>query len=201
MNILKDNPLPDAITVDGIQYPINTDFRIWMRFDNIFENKQKSTTEELILNIIKMCFKKNENGIKTQLPPNFEKAVDGLLDFYTGSYSYTTQNKENEKTPKRVYSFEYDGDYIYAAFRAQYDIDILNIDYMHWWEFKAMFSALTDTHKICEIMSIRAMDLKSIDDKKMKKHYQKLKQVYDLPDMRSESEKEKDLINALCEVF
>ena len=41
------------------------------------------------------------------------------------------------------------------------------------------------------------MDLSKIKDKAMKKQYKRLKELYKLPDMRSENEKENEFANAL----
>ena len=47
---------------------------------------------------------------------------------------------------------EFDNDLIYSAFKDQYSIDLQEIEYLHWWKFKAMFDALKDDNKIVEIM-------------------------------------------------
>ena len=41
------------------------------------------------------------------------------------------------------------------------------------------------------------MNVNKIKDKTLRKNYKKLKELYKLPDMRSEEEKEEDFANAL----
>lgn len=108
-------------------------------------------------------------------------------------------NKNNKKTSKEVikkekqiYSYEFDDELIYSAFKTQYKIDLQDIDYLHWWKFKAMFNGLNEDNKIIEVMGYREMDLSKIKDKKEKARYKKLKELYALPDMRTQEQKEND---------
>ena len=109
----------------------------------------------------------------------------------------SSKKRGNGNQIKQIYSYEFDDNYIYGAFMQQYNIDLQDIEYLHWWKFKAMFDCLQDDTKIVEIMGYRAMDLRKIKDKKEREHYKKLKNVYKLPDMRSEEEKEADFANEL----
>ena len=93
---------------------------------------------------------------------------------------------------KQIYSYEFDDDKIYSAFMEQYNIDLQDIKYLHWWKFKALFNALSENTQFVKIMGYRAMNVNEIKDKKMKKQYRKLQKMYALPDMRTEEEKEYD---------
>ena len=66
---------------------------------------------------------------------------------------------------KKIYSYEHDADLIYTAFLDQYRLDLNDIDYLHWFKFKAMFEGLKSDNKICEIMGYRAIDVSKIKDK------------------------------------
>lgn len=81
---------------------------------------------------------------------------------------------------------------IYTAFKTQYNIDLEEIEFLHWWKFKAMFNGLKSDNKIVEIMGYRAIDLSKIKDKEEKKRYKELKRIYALPDMRTQEQKESD---------
>ena len=60
-----------------------------------------------------------------------------------------------------------------------------------------MFNSLSEKTKFVEIMGYRAIDLSKIQDKEERKRYEKLKEIYQLPDMRTEEEKEADFSEAL----
>ena len=85
---------------------------------------------------------------------------------------------------------------IFSAFWHDYKIDLNEIDYLHWFKFKALFEGLDDKNRFCEIMGYRAIDLNKIKDKEQKKRYRKLQRQYALPDNRTVEEKEQDFANA-----
>ena len=104
-----------------------------------------------------------------------------------------------KKGKTRVYSFEYDDDYIYAAFMTQYGIDLQDIEYLHWWKFRAMFHSLTNQNEFVKIMEYRSIEIKSDMSKEQQSFYRKMKRLHALPVAKSEDEKmnaiEKALLN------
>ena len=170
----------------------NSDFRTSIMFELLMQGK-KYTKEQKIFQALRLYY------------PNFEqiedveKAIDDLLWFYRCGKELANSNKKSRSgnQDKQIYSYEFDDTYIYGAFMQQYKIDLQDIEYLHWWKFKAMFDCLSDDSKFVEILGYRAVDLRKIKDKKEREHYKKLKEVYKLPDMRSEEQKEMDFADAL----
>jgi hypothetical protein len=175
----------------------NTDFRTGMLFEMLMQDRNLDKQIKLI-QAIKLYYPHPEQ-IK-----DFEKAYDDIIWFYTCGKS-DFENKDQDKSEKeskkkktkspkdeRIYDYEYDDGYIYSAFLQQYEIDLQEIKYLHWWKFKSMFDALNKDTKIVEIMEYRAIDLGKIKDKDEKNRYKKLKKIYQLPDMRTEAQKESD---------
>ena len=197
MNLLTDI-LPESIDVCGASYPVNTDFRTWIRFENLIDGLQ-TEPEQTAVDILKLCFKTEKTAFK--LPSSLSETLKALFEFYTGkSLSEETDGTKAKAQSQRIYSFEHDGEYIYAGFMQQYGIDLCKSD-MHWYRFKALFSSLTDETKIGEIMGIRAISLEKISDKKQRSYYARLKRLYALPDTRSEDEKENDLADMIDGMF
>lgn len=170
----------------------NSDFRISIMFELMMQNP-KYTKEQKILQALRL-FYPDYDQLK-----DIKKAIDNIIWFYQCGKELANSNKKSNtnKQNKQIYSYEFDDMYIYGAFKAQYEIDLQDIGYLHWWKFKAMFDCLKEDSKIVEIMSYRAMDLRKIKDKSEKERYKKLKALYKLPDMRSEEEKEADFANEL----
>ena len=94
------------------------------------------------------------------------------------------------KTKKKVISFEYDFDYINAGFMQDYKIDLFEVDFLHWWKFMSLFSALHDDCKICEIIGYRGAELKNFD-KEQRKRIREMQKIYALPDDISKEEKKR----------
>lgn len=175
-NILLDE-LPST-TPHG--YKIKTDFRQAIKFELLMQDKNINDEEKICLAL--NLFYDEIIEPKTQL--------EDIIWFYLkGKEIKNKQNKTSNS--EQIYSYEYDADYIFSAFLETYGIN-LNTAKLHWWEFKAMFEGLNEKTKMSEIMGYRAIDLSKIEDKNEIKRYKKLKQIYQLPDMRTAEEKEAD---------
>lgn len=194
MSILTD-ALPNYVIIDGIKYPIRTDFRVWLEFDNVISS-QKIKAENKIEILIRLCFDKNKCRIA---PPFSKETVSCLCDFYMCKKPHKKSRKND--SCERVFSFEYDADYIYAAFFAQYGIDLLSVPYMHWYQFSALFKGLDEDSRLMKIISWRSVDLSQISDKQKRKAYQKLKEIYALPDERSELQRQYDMASAIFDII
>lgn len=185
MNILVDEL--DAIVKEKIgNIKINTDFRISILFELLMQDNTVSKKEKILQSL--QLYYPDLDKIK-----DFDKAIQDMLWFYRCGKELA-DSKENNivERNKQIYSYEFDDDKIYSAFMEQYNIDLQDIKYLHWWKFKALFNALSKNTQFVKIMGYRAMNVNEIKDKKMKKQYRKLQKMYALPDMRTEEEKEYD---------
>ena len=190
MNILIDL-LSSVVEIDGKEYEINSDFRTSILFellmqDDTLNDKQKINNALLLYYPV--------------IPENINAAIDKILWFYRcGKDLSESKGKGSSKNNTQIYSFDYDDDYIYSAFLDQYGVDLQDIEYLHWWKFKAMFKALKEDNMIVKIMGYRSTDLSKIKDKQQREHCKKMKDLYRIPKAMSKSEKEKisDIENAL----
>lgn len=189
INLLLDNI--NKVVENRIKIPFDTNFRIGIAFEIMMQNPKYSIQAKTYQAI--NLFYPEMNKIK-----DFKKAIDDIIWFYScGKNEEKTSQKTKNIKNRQIYSYEFDNDLIYCAFKNQYNIDLEEIDYLHWWKFKAMFNGLKSDNRIIEIMGYRAMDLSKIKDKDMRKQYKALQEEYKLPDMRTEEEKEQDFANVL----
>lgn len=77
------------------------------------------------------------------------------------------------------YKFDADFKYIHAAFLELYGIDLITVDYLHWWTFRGLFRSLHDC-KFTEIVSYRMAETGEMSEN-LRKHYLKMQEVYELP--------------------
>ena len=191
MNLLLDRP-PTKIEVGGLFYEIDADFRTSIAFELLMMDEE-FTEMEKAARALELYF--------PQIPEDEEQAMEKILWFYLCGREDTKEeeNEETESAPKNiVYSYEYDAGSIYAAFMSQYGIGLVEIPFLHWWKFKALFHALDENLEFMKIMRYRAVDITKIP-KEQKDFYRKMKQIYALPDNRTEEEKEQDFISSLSE--
>lgn len=193
---LLTSKLPTSILIDNIEFKINSNFRNSIVFENLILNEDISK-EEVQDKAISLYYDQ-------PIIDRFKNAaLQGIMWFYSCGRpeKETESRKERHNNTKNsdIYSFKYDDEYIYSAFLDQYGIDLQDVDYLHWWKFKAMFKSLKSDNKIVEIMGYRSMDLNSIKDKEQKAFYKKMQDIYKLPEIinKDELEKQKALEEAL----
>lgn len=189
-----------SVDIGSKKYEIDADFRTIMNIEGIIFGKevtedQKNFAKEMMKEIeinekdaitnakyydaLKIFYKDN-------IPDDLEEAMEKMLWFYSCGKEETSK----VKTKKKVISFEYDFDYINAGFMQDYKIDLFEVDFLHWWKFMSLFSALHDDCKICEIIGYRSAELKNFD-KEQRKRVREMQKIYALPDEISKEEKKR----------
>lgn len=188
INILIDE-LPNTVKIDNEEYKINSGFRESILFELMMQDTSISE-EDKIITALELYY--------PVIPENINLAIEKMLWFYRCGKDITKSKGNGKgKSVTQIYSFEHDDDYIYAAFMDQYNIDLQDIEYLHWWKFKAMFKSLKEDNEIVKIMSYRSMDISKIKDKEQKAHYKKMQKLYEIPISKDEKEKLDDINNIL----
>ena len=129
MNILLDL-LPETVEIGDVEYPINTDFRISILFELMMQDSSLSDKEKM-REAIRLYY--------PEIPHDLEEAVEKLIWFYRcgkvekAKKNAASQEEEEDTQERRVYSFEYDDRYIYAAFLSDYGIYLQDAEDLHWW--------------------------------------------------------------------
>ncbi len=179
--------LSDSVTVDGAEYKINTDFKVWIEIEGLlFETQSDHVTR--LARILSLAY--------PVLPPDPYGAIDGIVKFYTGKEE-TVCGKGQKTDP--CYDLTEDFDYIWAGFMSQYGID-LSIEDMHWWKFKALLVCLDDTCRFSKIVAFRTMDTSSVKDKELRRFYEKMKKAFALKGRHTLADEE-DVASSLEGLF
>lgn len=107
--------------------------------------------------------------------------------FYSGGESAGNDDRSDNELPesRRIYALDHDFPYIYAAFLELYGIDIIDIPYLHWWKFRALFRGLHDC-KFTEIVGLRATEITSGMSESRQRQLEEQQEIYALPVSLSE---------------
>ena len=192
--------LPVSVDIGSEKYEIDADFRTIMNIEGIiFEKEVTEDQKNFAKEMMKEIESKEKDAItnakyydalkifyKDNIPDDLEEAMEKMLWFY----SCGKEEISKQKTKKKVISFEHDFDYINAGFMQDYKIDLFEVDFLHWWKFMSLFSALHDDCKICEIIGYRGAELKNFD-KEQRKRIREMQKIYALPDDISKEEKKR----------
>lgn len=166
--------LPESVFVEGKDYEINTDFRIWTQICDFMESD--ADYDEKILKLL--CY-----GYSKELPPHLDTAVLALFDFM----ALGKKGRGSFREPSdRVMDFSQDEGLIYAAFLQQYGVDLYS-ENLHWWSFINLLNGLGEDTTFMKIVGYRSINCSNIKNKEMKKFYRKMKNRYKLSgDMNDE---------------
>lgn len=174
---LRIKGLPNAIICNGESFSIKTDFREWLKFDDILKRlylKQSVNKSEFVSYFV------------DKIPDYSESVINELIKFYTNQN--ITPINLGDCSDKKLIDYIEDGEYIVASFLAEYGIDLTEIEYLHWWKFQALFRSLKDDSKIMQIMSSRAYKKSK---KSMDEQLQKQCDIWSFPDFEQIEENER----------
>ena len=172
MNIITDI-LPESIEYKGTDYPVKTDFKVWLKFYQIIKDKNKSPAEKSTQAIL-CCFDRERCK---KLPDTCIDALEALLSFFSGGNK--PENSKNAEKRDRVFDFTEDAGYIYSAFFREYGIDLSKCG-MHWYRFLALLNGLSESTQLKKIIAWRSVNLSEIKDPKRRDFYRRMKSFYKL---------------------
>lgn len=189
MWLTRDN-LPKSVRTETREYLVDTDFRAWIKFENMMIDGN-------IDDRFRLYFMLNEVMMDDIPTDEQEELMNALFSFYRMDKPAI---KVSGSTEEIGYRFDHDMDLIYAAFQQQYSMNLLTAD-LHWWEFKSLFNGLTDKTKFIQVIGYRTADLSKMD-KEQKREYQKLKKFYALPKdsaaiVRTQQEIEQEILKQI----
>ena len=99
-----------------------------------------------------------------------------------------------------VYDFDEDFEYLWGAFLSEYGIDLAECS-MHWWKFRALMMSLSEDCRFSKILAYRSMDTSKIENRDVRRFYEKMKRRLSLPDRRTAEERERDTAECLEVLF
>lgn len=178
-------PLPTTIEVDGKEFPIHTNFRNWIVFEQLLQDDEIPSHLKFMKLLELVC---------VEVPDNLMATYEALLDFYL----LGNKPKTDKGSGDIAYSYNEDCNLIFTAFFKSYGLDLENIEYLHWWKFRALFNDLNDDCMLVKIMEYRTKDLTKIKNKEEKDFYREMKKRYTL---NKPTEKEKALSNEVLEAL
>ncbi len=153
------NKLPHTLIINNKEITINTDYRLFVRFEL---EMQGNDTKKAIQNVLSAFY-------PAFLLKNItNEMIDKFIWFYKcGKEEMSKSGKKGGNS--RAFDYEVDDELIYSAFMECYHIDLSRP--LHWWKFKALFKGLNNECEFCKIKSYRLYDGKDKDLLELKEYY------------------------------
>lgn len=171
INVFYEN-LPEALEINGREYPIITDFREWLRFSDMLksdipENYKLEFLEDMFLEEMPSMYS----------PEDIELVMNAITDFLSLAELEFPMLRQEEEEPGNVFEegvkkaiyYEQDAPYIISAFQREYQIDLLSVEYLHWWKFRMLLDGLSEESQIKKRIYWRTCDVSKMDQKERMK--------------------------------
>ena len=170
---LTTKSLPNTVSVGGKDFSINTDFRLWMRFE---------------IEVGKMG--RGDYIDVAYLFKDEHPAYISIPDLFQFSRPQSELPRPISHSDVIAYDYELDSDLIFAAFWGQYGIDLTTIEDLHWHKFLALFKGLNESTRMREVMQYRCYEKSSNKEKDI---YEELRRAWEIerksPEEQAEIEK------------
>lgn len=176
MNIFYE-VFPESININNNDYDIVTDFREWIKWLDMLNDKELCIAE-------KMYFTREMfiNGCEEP----FEDIIENFTTFIAGAPTdgaLSESRGDVARTKKKLLSYNYDAKYIIPDFLKNYGIDLLNDRiYLHWWKFRILLDGLPEETMTKKVIYYRSVDLSKIKDKDERSRLRRIKDSIKLPD-------------------
>ncbi len=161
--------LPTSVSVGGEEIEIVTDFREIIR---LIDMMKEDIEEQDKLACICQYF--------IEFPSDLQTAISELIAFIAMDIEETEQI-EGVHQSKDVFSFSIDFPYIYSGFLQTYGIDLIDVEYLHWWKFKMLFSGLPENTEIKQRMYYRGVNISEIKDNTERARIRRIQESIKLP--------------------
>lgn len=180
--------LPKSLNVDGVDYEINSDFRIALLIFEAFNDPDLMLSSQ-----IEICLK----CLYKTLPNDLGKAVERAYWFLDGG-----DMPKSKQAPAKLMDWKQDESLIFPAINKVAGYETRATEYLHWWSFLGMFNEIGDG-LYSQVMSIRS---KRARHKRLqpweKEFYKEHTELIDIKQALSATEKaefdeEADFINSL----
>lgn len=154
---------PTHIEYKGNEFKIDTDFRVALECLEFVSDESISDTERS-LNVITLLF-------GADIPTNEEVLLLAKKYLECG-----VEKDGNKSIHVKDMDFEQDQGLIEASFMSDYQIDLSEIKYMHWWKFCNLISGLRPDCALNRVREIRNYDISEIKNEKARRDAIKAKE-------------------------
>ena len=182
--------LPQALTVNGIERAIRSDFRVALLIFQALNDAENTPQERL--EIMLTCLYENFSEFQFD---ELQEATEKAVWFLGGG-----KIEKPDANPKKLMDWEQDEAIIFSAVNKVAGTETRSKEYMHWWTFLGYYYEIGES-QFSSVINIRQKKLKG---KKLEKHeqefYRENKSLIDLKKKYTDEEQaEIDRINALLE--
>ena len=160
----KGKVFPEYIKIDGEAVAINADFRNILRIFAMMKEKDNKIPAVRKISKLRDWFLM---GAARAEPLPYDLIIQVFCQFINPEKGVNQgQNGDNpeklEARGERQFCYEFDAEEIYAGFLSEYNIDLIECGFLHWYKFKIMLENLSEASAFKKKIALRFLDLSRI---------------------------------------
>ncbi|MGM0816051.1 MAG: Gp15 family bacteriophage protein [Bacillota bacterium] len=171
----------DVVVLNGKEIPVDVSFDVVLRAFELGEDETYHNAEKWDI-MAEMFAANHEDYEQMDLHERVIFAQAVIQNFIEEEKEEQTEDEELESSfQEKYYDFNQDGDFIYASFLFDYNIDLIDQQgRLHWRKFKALLNGLSEKTKFCEVVGIRTQKITREMSREQVENLRRLKRVYAL---------------------
>lgn len=192
--------LPKSVIVKGIEYDIYTDFRDYIELQQLLKKGTNEQIADYIIGLFIDDLPFNKAINQEEVNDLFVEALNQIVNFFRMGECQEEKREETEGQKRKRPSFSFDDDmaYVIGAFREAYSIDLVHIDYLHWWEFNALMDSVPETTELKKRIHYRSIDTDKIKDNNEKKRIKAIQKKIAIKGERKAVLSDEEIGEAFC---
>ena len=192
--------LPKSVIVKGIKYDIYTDFRDYIELQQLLKKGTNEQIADYIIGLFIDDLPLNKAINQEEVNDLFVEALNQIVNFFIMGEGQEEKREETEGQKRKRPSFSFDDDmaYVIGAFREAYSIDLVHIDYLHWWEFNALMDSVPETTELKKRIHYRSIDTDKIKDNNEKKRIKAIQKKIAIKGERKAVLSDEEIGSAFC---
>ena len=182
----KARVFPDFVDIGGVKFPIDADFRNILKILAMMKDKNITDMQKVYKMREWFVGESNESddsieGSETADIFDAAKAFGKFLrcdnslndGSNQGQNGQNLQNAQNDtsavvEADEPQFCYEFDACEIYASFLSEYNIDLIECEYLHWYKFRILLDNLSETSAFKRKIALRFMDINEFSRDKSK---------------------------------
>lgn len=192
--------LPKSVIVKGREYDIYTDFRDYIELQQLLKKGTNEQIADYIIGLFIDDLPFNKAINQEEVNDLFVEALNQIVNFFRMGEGQVEKREETEGKKRKRPSFSFDDDmaYVIGAFREAYSIDLVHIDYLHWWEFNALMDSVPETTELKKRIHYRSIDTDKIKDNNEKKRIKAIQKKIAIKGERKAVLSDEEIGEAFC---
>ncbi len=174
--------LPKSVTIQGVEYPVRTDYREILDICMALHDPDL-TEDERVLNALDVFY----YGLDNLSPEILEDAVKECYKFINCG----AEDDDRSRPQPKLVDWEQDFSYIVAPVNRVCGREIRAVEYMHWWTFVSYYMEIGGDCTFAQIVGIRSKLAKGKSlDKQERQWYRQNRGLVDFKRKYTEADNE-----------